>query len=55
MPPRMAHRASDRLLRAAARPGAPDEDAMELNLAPKALKDAPGEALPAQPAAAETQ
>ena len=35
--------------------GVPDEDAMELDLAPEALKDAPGEELPTQPAAAKTK
>jgi hypothetical protein len=33
--------------------GAPEEDAMELDLAPEALKEAPGEDLPHAPAAAE--
>ncbi len=33
--------------------GAPDEEAMELDLAPEALKDAPGEELPVDEAAAE--
>ena len=30
--------------------GAPEEDAMELDLAPEALKEAPGEELPHEPA-----
>ena len=33
--------------------GAPEDDAMELDLAPEALKDAPGEDLPRAPAVAE--
>ena len=33
--------------------GAPEEDAMELDFAPEALKEAPGEDLPHAPAAAE--